>query len=1106
MAVRRGSGVKGTRTDQCTPRSPVVHAGDPRLWRALQRRSIRPQHVKTLGSESLFRRLAPRGGGTLRFPLRVALGIVSILLIVPAVPAQTDRANGNDEPPRASAAPRFDGLDFGGVNLPAPPQRFNLVLSAARAWAWKDRHTSRLMLDRDVRVQIGPHIFEARRAVIWMEPILIGDEEGDQVAIVLDQGHSPLTSPLSDARTMIEGESDRLLVTAVLVNNQIRLRTDRLDKSRPRHAFVEQAEQRLVRFLEAESSTVDAPDSEPADAPDESPGPEPHLQDPDLPAPGGANQTRPSGPDAPSTTAGSPRFILPESGLVYFSGPDTQLIVRGDEGERAAVLTGGIVVQHQPTGAAPPLQLTAERAVVFLGSAARAGLFSYAAEDVEGVYLEGDVVATNGEYTLRGRRVFYDVRTSRAIVLDAVFWTFDQQRGMPLYMRADAIRQESQSQWSASAVRLTNVGFAEPHFSIGADRITLTRVERDDGPARNMVDAEGVGFMVGDASVIGLPRVRGEFKPTPLRRIDFASEGGDPIIRTEWDLYTILGIDASSDDRASLLIDGYLDRGVGVGLDLAWNEPDIAGSLLGYFIHDNGTDRLTTGERIDRDDDNRGLILAEQAWRLDERWTLFLEGSYISDEAFLDAFFESEAETRREIVSSAYLRYLDENSALTIEARGTFNDFIANEYLLQSQGYQVEKLPEATYRRFSDNIFGGLVSYSSEYGIARMNMSFSENELREQGFKKRRQSEAGFGLLPTDSIGDALRAAGLNEDAVTRFDTRHEFEIPLRAGAINIVPFAVGRFTAYDTDFESFNGDPDADKHRLWGSVGARASTSFVRVDNSVQSDFFDLDRIRHIVEPYVTVWYADSTLDSEKLPVFDDDVEALSEGFSTRFGVRNTWQTMRGPEGSKRSVDWLVVSTDLIWSSSDTTERSPYGRFIDARPELSRLGRFFSNQAVMNMTDAVSLVSTVLVNTDTGDTARLSGGAIIDHGFGFSTFGEYRWLDEPDAEVAIGGVRYELTRKYSLTSRIVWDIENDRFQSVGAVIERRFPQWTVDVAFDVDRIADDFSVGVALRPVGFSGEDRRRIYTRDQETGVLTRTITPPTRGRVDFGPFAED
>lgn len=1032
--------------------------------------------------------------------LGALLGALAALL-APGVP-----------PAAARQAPRFDGRDFAGLDFPAPAQRADVSLAGARAWAWNNRGTNRLLLERDVRITIGAFSLLADRAAVWAEPIELGGENGEQIAVFMQNARDPA------AAAGIAQQADRLLVTAVTLGSKVSLRADVLNPARPEgDPFLAEAEARLARYLDELARGPASPPPAGAGAPERPPAtPGAGVLAPGRAAPAAAPAwTPPPDERGPLPPAERSPIVEPREGVVTVAGEKVELVGGGaaETGgavaptERAIMVTGGVVVQYQIINPVRTVQLSAERAVVFLNSTDTARVNSFDAKDVLGVYLEGDVVATDGRYTLRGSRVYYDIARERAIVLDAVFWTYDEEKGMPLYLRAEAIRQESRNQWSADKVTLANVGFAEPHFAIGATSVTLTRDQTSAGRERHYLDARGVGFLVGGVPVFGLPRVRGEFRPSVLRRMTVESEAGDPIVRTTWDLYTLLGLDSAPGNEALLLLDGYFDRGLGVGGDARWSREDLLGSAYGYFIHDNGTDRLTSGAEIDRDDDNRGMFLAEQRWRLNDQWTLFLEGSYISDETFVDAFYEQLAETRREFTNSFYARRIEDNSLFSVEARGTFNDFISNEYLLQSRGYATEKLPEVVYQRVADDLFN-LLSYTSEYRYSRVDLRFSRPRLREIGFDTPARAFAGFGLAPDDSLEAARRAEGYTDDPVNRFDTRHDVEIPLAAGALNIVPFAAGRFTSWDRSFDDFSG-ADEDDYRLWGGGGVRLFTTIQHIDDSVDSRFFDLHRIRHLVEPNATIWSAATTIDQKDIPVYDEYVESLAAGTAARGGVRNTWQTMRGGPDAERSADWLVINSDYIWSTSEIDIESPFGRFVEARPENSFLGRFFSNEVLWNLTETIAITNDILLDTEEGDFARTTVGAIFDHGAGFGSIIEWRDLPPLDATYLDFGARYEFTRKYAAAAFATYDLNMSEIQSVGFSITRRFPQWTVGINLSYDNITDETSVGVTLRPAGLGGEDRRRIFTRDPvTTELLGDQPTPdaaPRPGRLQTGPFGE-
>lgn len=1044
----------------------------------------------------------------------------------------------------------LSGRSFSGVNLPSDPQSYAISFRAIRAWSWTEgtpeAGTDRLLLDGDVRVSIGGYDFSATRAVVWIEPVDVVGPQGrrasaDQIAVYFENVRDPGGRPGPDPG--IGQSADRLLVTGLIVRQPagISLSVDLNQRGRPdptqgRRALDAarlnaEGEARFAKFLASLASGL-------ADAPD---------HDTALERPARTDivveRTAPTDPFAladqdrfvdtrPSTQTTTPGQLIqpgPSLGTVTFSSPE--IVIEPDEegGGFSVMFTQGIGLTYELDGRAGSRQLTAERAVVFLEPGSDATSGSFRSTDITGVYLEGDVnliavdtpIGLTGDptassernrYTLRGSRVYYDLRTDRAVLLDAVFWTYDAARGMPLYLRAESIRKEADAQFSAERATLANVAFADPHFSIGADSITLTREPRVDGSIANKVDARGVAFRAGDVPLLGLPRIRGEVRPTPLRRIAAESEGGDPIVRTEWDLYSLLGIDAGAGNTASLLLDGYLTRGLGLGTELTWNTRDTDGRLFGYFIHDDGRDRLTTGESVDRNSEARGMFLGETRYRLDETWSIFGKLSYVSDEAFVDAFFTREAETGSEFISSLFIRRVDPNSnqntGLTLDARANLNDFIVNEHILQSPGFQTERLPEVTFYDIGSTTLGGTLTYygQTRAGVIRLNLA--DNDLRSQGFNDALAQDA-FGINAGDTIGDRLRSLGYPTSEVLRFDTRHEVEMPLAFGSdrqFNLTPFATGRFTAYDTDFSDFRdaaGIDETDQYRLWGAVGARFATSLVRVDDQMSSEFLDLTRTRHIIEPNASVWFAGSSLEDGSLPVYDEAVEGLSEGLSYRIGLRNTWQTMRGPRGAQRSVDWLVIDTNYVWSDDDTRTPSPYGRFIEFRPENSNFGEFLSNRAVLMLTDAVAVTGDWLYDTDDSRTRRTAVGAIVDHGFGYSSYLEYRSLDVVNSDSLQAGTRYELTRKYAIEFYGNWNLDLDEFQRIGSRLERRFPQWTLDFGLDYDNIEDNVSVGLSLRPVGFGSEDRARVFTREPDSIDTISSQQRIRATRLNSGPF---
>ena len=661
---------------------------------------------------------------------------------------------------------------------------------------------------------------------------------------------------------------------------------------------------------------------------------------------------------------------------------------------------------------------------------------------------------------------------TRAVVLDAVLWTYDDERNIPLYVRAEAIRQESADQFSAENATLAISSFADPHLSIGAQELTLTRRPQEQGKDRYFVRADDIVLRGAGVPVFYLPMIQGDPERMPLTRLGFdAADGSGFAIRTGWDFESLFGVELPGGTSAELLLDGFFARGPGVGLDVAFSEPNMVGLLQTYWlIEDNGEDRLHTGQKLGHDGDTRGMILFNQRWILDERWTAWLEASYFSDETFVDALFESKGNTRRPFMTGGYLQRREGNTVFALDARGQINDFSVNEFVLQTPGYVTEHLPEASFHQQAMDLLAnsnpGLLTLSSEYRAGYLRLNFTEPTADELGFTSDALSQAAFGIGPDESIGDRLRSEGLSESEVLRFDTRHELAVVVDAGPFRINPFGVVRGTLYDDEFSEFSPDED-DRARLWGAAGVRTSTSIVRNYDSIDSELLDLNRLRHVVEPSVTIFHADTTINREDLPIYDYGVEGLLEGSVLRLGLDQTFQTKRGGPGRWRSVDVFRLDGELVFQS-DTGEPLPIGRYFDSRPELSNPGEFGALRGTWQATDSVAFAGEAIQSFETSQPARLSVGVLVDHGSRNSTSLELRSINAIDSTFLDVVNTQELGDKYELYSSISYDTDRGDFRRITVELSRELPGVIVGFAILHDNLQGVTSFGISIEPFGF--------------------------------------
>lgn len=1036
--------------------------------------------------------------------------------------------------PDGDASTAITGASFQGLRFRQPAIAGPVVMSAGRAQIWKVGTTQRLLLHGDVRgdvkIELGGMKFNARRAAVWLEK-LGGDGagggeaggaggEGDayQIFVYLDDAATP-----AEAAGAIRVAAARLPVRGILIpTDGVRLKVDLPELKAPAiesedGRFVEAGEERLAKVLRelAPAGGVSALPAEAvpgrlvsATSEGGAPG-RAGASEPVARRESGGERGRPGTDDSllPTETAREMRAQAREAGEIPEAAEPRRAIFSGDgvislapgnlklvpsEDENVVLATDGVVLSYQDVATGRTLQMQAQRAVVFLKGGALSEFRAFSKADVNGIYLEGDVIASDGQYTLRGPRVYYDIQRDRAVVVDAVFWTYDERRRLPLYVRAKSIRQESADQFAANSVRMTNSAFADPEIAIGASSVTITRrrvaggaeaegeESSEPGAERTetQVDARNITLRVADVPIFYWPIYRGDPNQLPITDVRVEnSSGSGAALKVRFNAYALLGLAPRSGLDADLQTDYYFDRGVGLGTRLGWQRASGRGSLFAYMVpNDRGTDVLKPGSKIERDNEFRGMIAAEHRYRFDANWSVALEATHLSDEAVIDTFFEDIAEQRRELTTRAYARRLEDNSALTIDAKGNLNDFVANEYLLQSRGYSVRKLPEVRYVRLTDDVLPeikpGLVTYSSEYSVGILGLDFDEPLARQRGFNNNTLAQRAFGTDANGSIADRLRSSGLFEESITRLDTRHELSLQHRAGSINVQPFVIARVTAYDNDFAAYSPTED-DNTRTWAAAGVRLATSIERVDDTVDSRLLDLHRLRHIVEPSVTVFHAGTTVDRTDLPLYDDGVENLVEGTVARFGIAQTFQTQRGGPGRWHSVDVFKLNTDIVLSSGDTDSKSPIGRFFDYRPEYSNPGEYFVADAIWQLSDTFALTGSEVFDLDLNQQAATHGGFIVRHAANFQSYVDAHYINSQDQTIINFGSRYELSSRYQVSLGTTYDATRGGFQGVNFDIVRNMQNLSLGFGVGYNEITGETSFGFLIRPYGAQGEAR---------------------------------
>jgi len=1045
-----------------------------------------------------------------RPPLAPLLAASLSTAIVAAQDAAPQNAPEAAQRSRSTESRAIDGASLGGFLLPIKPIDARSRFAATRGWRWKADDTQRLLLEGDVRISIGGYSFNAQRAVLWINRVPVGSGAVTQIAAWIEAAEEP------SRRTGLGASGRDILVTASTTGSTelslvlpedgppdraaLSVAGDRRLQSEAaaaRRTAVTKAEARLARHLRELAAATARGEQRLLVQPSID---QPTLPDEPAPTPGGSVRK----PEAERTAAlpseiglerARPVAIFEPNGTISFSADRIAI----DEKSSRIAVQGLVQVEYRSVtdGVDRALQLAAEHGVIFLADGAiaslRDGSRTLGASDVTGIYLEGAVQANDGEYALRASRVYYDLARNRAVIADAVLRTYDRRRNdMPVYVRAEELRQVAADEWTAARATVSTSEFFTPHLAIGVDRVTVTK----EPPAAGggvYVDADGAGLEAGGRRILPLPGYEGRVDRIPVRSlaVGFDEERGTEI-ETRWDLAALLGEKPTPGFDSSLLVDGFTERGAGVGAEFTLSDSFGDGSFVLYGLADSGgDDRTSSGVTVAQEEAFRGIV--DGAWRrsIDETLDLRTQFSYISDETFVTSWRDIDFQQRREYESSVELVKTSANTWSALRVRQHLNDFISNSYLLASRGYTVDKLPEAVIERFGDEPLEGW-TWSQQWSASSIALQPTTGTPALLGVPI---GAWGGAIAENQDIDAAFAGAGYSDGSVGRVHTQHELALPLASDWVTVAPFVRGAATGYLSDeLEAYS--PGVDTVRLQAGGGVRASMRFMSLDNGVQSRLLDLNRIRHILEPYATVWYGWDSNDPGALPIYDQAIEGATEGTALQLGLKQTLQTQRGGAGAWRSVDWLKLDLGLVVSdeadelepgpvdpldplSSLRWTQSPIPAFYSFKPELSQWGSHAYGSSSWQLSDALTVGGTVnylledsVFVTDDGsplpNLARGSLGVEMRHNPVVSTYAEYRYLAPTDTELLQTGVLYSVGPRYLLSASPQYDLDAGEFRAVSGGLNRTFPDFDLNMNGGYDLIEDRayFSLSMTI-PAG---------------------------------------
>lgn len=710
------------------------------------------------------------------------------------------------------------------------------------------------------------------------------------------------------------------------------------------------------------------------------------------------------------------------------------------------------------------LELRGENAVVFYN---QKRMFD-GDPNIGGVYLEGDVLLQARHHQITTDRLYYDFQRQTALVIDGTLQLHMPRYRQSVYVRAKEIRQLGEAHFAVTDVQMSTDEFYQPHTWAGIKALDIKQDAND--PNLIQYDMHDFTVNLGPLPLFWWPRMKGQTASpeTALQAIHMGDSSDNGFsVETEWPLTRLLNLPEVKGVEPTLKLDNYSKRGPGAGLDVDYIRENHYGRLRGYLLGDDGKDRLSrfpARKDVEPMRDLRGRLRWQHRQYLSHDWQATAEASWISDPDYLESWEKDEFNGDKEQETLLYLKKQRDNWAFDVLNKWQLNDY----------GPTITELPTGGFHLAGQDLFEHF-TYQQNTTLSHMQERVDDRKV--PGFSGTYEPS----VLPPTIDGDHF-AYGVS---------RHELALPLHGGGFHLAPTAIG--TAVFDDSQT--GAPTQNSFHQ-GAFGFRASTQYWHINRSVRSRLWNLDQIRHIVIPEVSMFWVQSNQRNTR----EQDLVNLA--------LRQRWQTKRGLPGEKHSVDFLRLDTAVTLVSNDVDNVDIPNTFFFACPEPQFMKPAFVNDDLANLglarreqvnqtlsdfaysnlewriSDTTLFQSSANYNIHDAILSQIAGTVAVQRSPRTSYFAGMRYLNDGnvshdkvnqifetvDGKFVHGGMTYKINRKYTVAFSHQFDLENDQtaYSQVGVI--RKFPRWYGAFTVEFNSFRDSYSVGITFWPEGFGG------------------------------------
>lgn len=752
------------------------------------------------------------------------------------------------------------------------------------------------------------------------------------------------------------------------------------------------------------------------------------------------------------------------------------------------------------------LDISTDRMVIWTTGMQEPDLSGARAQETERpmeLYLEGNIVFREGDRTIFADRMYYNVNRRTGTILNAEVTSPIPDFAGTAKLKAEVVRQVGMNNFQAENATLTTSRMTNPRYRLQAGSISYTDNQRpiiDPITREPVIDATtgepavahdrlavstGNTVFLGPVPVFYWPRLATNLEH-PSFYVRNAKIKSDNIfgqqVQVDLDLFQIFGVQNAPEGHNWIgSVDYFSERGPAAGTTYSYGGDNFLGFAPGRYnglfdawaIQDDGLDILGSDRRdLEPEHHFRHRLFGRHRQQLPDNLQLTAELGWISDRNFLEQYYELEYDTFKDQNTGFELKQIIDNTSWAVSADMRLNQFFT----------QTEQLPRLDYFRLGDSVLWDWVTWSQH-------SSAEYAKLRTASFPRNPQDQAKWTLLPWEATVSGERLV-----------TSQELAVPLNLGPAKVTPYVLGQAGHWG---EALDGDQI---NRLYGQAGVRAALPFFSVNPDVQSELFNVNGIAHKVVFDVDASFAEANqnlsefafydqLDDDAQeqfrrrlnfntfngfvpPQFDQRSYALRSGLggnvtnpsaeladdltAVRIGLRQRWQTKRGPPQKPRIVDWIVFDTEAVFFPR--ADRDNFGQQFGLAKYDFR----------WHLGDRLTLLSDGQADFFDQAGQTVSVGATINRPTNGSLYIGYRAYSGPEipgaltpfnGQVLITSVNYRLSPKWFGTAAMSYDFSGNGTIGNSFSLVRIGESFLVGFNFNYDAYKENFSGMLVVEP-----------------------------------------